>query len=64
MAKQLDYGLDSENNQEPTETRSQKFKATMMHAITMMIGNEMELEFGGEVGEIPFYSKEMVRGPG
>jgi hypothetical protein len=36
----------------------------MMHAITMMIGNEMELEFGGEVGEIPFYSKEMVRGPG
>jgi len=30
----------------------------------MMIGNEMELEIGGEAGEIPFYGKQMFRGPG
>jgi hypothetical protein len=48
----------------PDRVRGEKFKLVMMHALTMMIGNEMEVEIGGEFGEIPFYGKKMVRGPG
>lgn len=36
----------------------------MMHAVSMMMGNEMETEVGFEMGEIPFYGKHMVRGAG
>jgi hypothetical protein len=30
----------------------------------MMIGDEMEMEVGGEFGGIPFYGKQIFRGPG
>jgi len=57
--------MDDPNKNVPARAQNSKFMSQVTpHALSMMVGNDWEAEVGGELGDIPFYGKQMFRGPG